>query len=49
MTPSVVATSSLGELAAGLRGDLILPDDPGYDQARAVYRRCPTNSVAGSA
>src|SRR6266446_6035673 len=25
------------ELAAGLRGDLIMPGDPGYDEARAVY------------
>ena len=25
------------DLAAALRGDLITPDDPGYDAARAVY------------
>ena len=37
MTTSVVATASIGELAACLRGDLILPADPGYDEARAVY------------
>jgi hypothetical protein len=37
MTTSVVATASVGELAVRLRGDLILPADPGYDQARAVY------------
>lgn len=27
----------LGELSAALRGDLITPDDHGYDEARAVY------------
>jgi FAD/FMN-containing dehydrogenase len=37
MTTSAVATASIGELAASLRGDLIRPADPGYDQARAVY------------
>src|SRR3954454_18460822 len=25
------------KLAAALRGDLIVPGDPGYDEARAVY------------
>src|SRR4249920_3594070 len=25
------------ELAAAVRGDLIVPGDPGYDEARAVY------------
>jgi FAD/FMN-containing dehydrogenase len=27
----------LDQLAVGVRGDLTLPSDPGYDQARAVY------------
>jgi FAD/FMN-containing dehydrogenase len=31
------ATAPYEVLAAGLRGDLIGPGDPGYDQARAVY------------
>jgi FAD/FMN-containing dehydrogenase len=35
--PSVISTAPLGELAADVHGDLILPADPGYDQARAVY------------
>jgi hypothetical protein len=30
-------TTPYEELAATLRGDLITPDDPGYDRARAVY------------
>jgi hypothetical protein len=34
---SLTATAPVDELAAALRGDLILPADPGYDQARAVY------------
>ena len=37
MTTSVIATAPVGELAAAVHGDLILPADPGYDQARAVY------------
>ena len=36
MTASVTETG-YEELAAALRGDLIRPGDPGYDQARAVY------------
>jgi FAD/FMN-containing dehydrogenase len=31
------ATAPYDELAAGLRGELITPDDSGYDRARAVY------------
>ena len=31
------ATITYEELAAAIRGDLIMPADPGYDQARAVY------------
>src|SRR5580693_1694658 len=37
MTTSVIETAPVDELAAAVRGDLILPADPGYDQARAVY------------
>ena len=37
MTTSVIATAPVDELAAAVRGGLILPADPGYDQARAVY------------
>jgi len=37
MTTSVISTAPVGELAAAVRGDLILPADPAYDQARAVY------------
>ncbi|MEV6848214.1 FAD-binding oxidoreductase [Actinoplanes sp. NPDC051411] len=29
--------ATLGELASVLRGDLIRPDDPGYDEARAIW------------
>src|SRR5437660_84720 len=36
-TSAGVATAPYEELAAALRGDLILPGDPGYDEARAVY------------
>ena len=32
-----VGTIPYRELAAALRGDLIVPGDPGYDEARAVY------------
>jgi FAD/FMN-containing dehydrogenase len=39
MTTTAVRTAAApyGELAAGLRGDLITPEDSAYDQARAVY------------
>src|SRR6202161_2530223 len=37
MTTSLIETAPADELAAAVRGDLILPADPGYDQARAVY------------
>src|SRR5580692_6726964 len=30
-------TEALSQLSAGLRGELIIPGDPGYDEARAVY------------
>ena len=32
-----IATEQYRELAAAVRGDLIVPGDPGYDEARAVY------------
>jgi len=37
MTASTATTAPYAELAAAVRGDLIMPGDPGYDQARAVY------------
>ncbi|TDD84035.1 FAD-binding oxidoreductase [Actinomadura rubrisoli] len=37
ITSDGLATAPYDELAAALRGDLILPDGPGYDEARAVY------------
>jgi FAD/FMN-containing dehydrogenase len=36
-TSAGLATAPYADLAAALRGDLIVADDPGYDQARAVY------------
>ena len=37
MTTSTTITTAYAELAAAMRGELIMPGDPGYDQARAVY------------
>jgi FAD binding domain/Berberine and berberine like len=37
VTSASVATEAYEQLAAALRGDLISPADPGYDEARAVY------------
>src|SRR6201997_3192563 len=37
VTSASVATEAYDQLAAALRGDLIRPADPGYDEARAVY------------
>jgi FAD/FMN-containing dehydrogenase len=34
---TTTTTAPFPELAAALRGDVITPADPGYDQARAVY------------
>src|SRR5690242_2036275 len=34
---ALAATAAYQELAAAVRGDLTMPADPGYDQARAVY------------
>src|SRR5580700_9073017 len=36
-TSADITTEALGQLAAGLRGELIVPSDPRYDAARAVY------------
>ena len=36
-TSADIATKPFHDLAAALRGDLIRPEDPGYDEARAVY------------
>ena len=36
-TSAATTTAPYAELAAVVRGDLIMPGDPGYDQARAVY------------
>src|ERR1022692_3260750 len=36
-TSQRTATAPYDDLAASLRGDLIRPGDPGYDDARAVY------------
>jgi FAD/FMN-containing dehydrogenase len=36
-TSTGITTTPYDELAANLRGDLITPGDPGYDEARAVY------------
>ena len=32
-----LAPGSIAELAEGLRGKLIAPGDPGYDEARAIW------------
>jgi FAD/FMN-containing dehydrogenase len=36
-TSAATTTAPYAELAAAVRGELIMPGDPGYDQARAVY------------
>ena len=36
-TSASIGTAAYDELAGALRGDLIRPEDPGYDEARAVY------------
>ena len=36
-TSAATTTAPYADLAAIVRGDLIMPGDPGYDQARAVY------------
>jgi FAD/FMN-containing dehydrogenase len=37
LTTGDISTAPYEELATALRGNLTLPDDPGYDEARAVY------------
>ena len=37
MTTSAIVTAPYEDLAAAVRGSLIMPGDPEYDQARAVY------------
>src|SRR6476661_8620282 len=37
MTSTVIPGAAYADLAAALRGELITPADPGYDEARAVY------------
>jgi hypothetical protein len=53
MTTLTTATAPYAELAAALRGDLIVPGDPGYDQARAVYNamidKHPAAAITSSA
>jgi FAD/FMN-containing dehydrogenase len=36
-SPTTTTTAPFEELVAALRGDLITPEDAGYDEARAVY------------
>jgi FAD/FMN-containing dehydrogenase len=36
-TSSRASEAPLSEFAAGVRGAVTLPSDPGYDEARAVY------------
>jgi FAD/FMN-containing dehydrogenase len=36
-TSTTTTTAPYADLAATVRGDLIMPGDPGYDRARAVY------------
>jgi FAD/FMN-containing dehydrogenase len=35
--PDTLGDATLGELAQSLRGQLIRPDDPGYDEARSIW------------
>nr|BFE70394.1 FAD-binding oxidoreductase [Actinoplanes digitatis] len=35
--PGALGEATLGELAEALRGELIRPDDPGYDEARSIW------------
>ncbi len=37
ISPTTIASAPFEELVAVLRGDLITPEHPGYDEARAVY------------
>src|SRR3954453_20153882 len=35
--PDTLGQATLGELAEGLRGELIRPADPSYDEARSIW------------
>jgi FAD/FMN-containing dehydrogenase len=35
--PDALGDATLGELAEGLRGELIRPEDPAYDEARSIW------------
>jgi hypothetical protein len=48
-TSADVATVPYHELAAAVRGDLIVPGDPGYAEARAVYNGMIDKSPAAIA
>jgi FAD/FMN-containing dehydrogenase len=48
-TPASTGTAPFEELATTLRGELILPGDPGYDEARAVYNGMINKHPAGIA
>src|SRR5438067_8749553 len=37
MTPTVLGDATIAELAEAVRGDVIGPDDWGYDEARAIW------------
>ena len=37
ITPAGIAGTPFAELAVAWRGELIVPGDPGYERARAVY------------
>ncbi len=37
ITPAGIAGTPFAELAVAWRGELIVPGDPGYERARALY------------
>jgi FAD/FMN-containing dehydrogenase len=37
LTGTRIAPEAIEQLRAGVRGTVITPDDPGFDEARAVY------------
>ena len=47
-TSAGTVTEAYEQLAATLRGDLIMPADPRYDQARAVYNAMIDNARSAS-
>jgi FAD/FMN-containing dehydrogenase len=48
-TSAATTTAPYVELAAAVRGDLIMPADPGYDHPRAVYNAMIDNYPAAIA